>query len=126
MNRLAEPLLDALGIPPYLMAGPAALPCLELALADSRTRETPVAVLVVTSTMQVCTPWQHPAPSPLNRTCAGVRGGAATLGAGIAPARPDKRGGGLDGDGSLLFFFQAEDGIRDRNVTGVQTCALPI
>src|SRR5438067_13487341 len=27
---------------------------------------------------------------------------------------------------SDLFFFQAEDGIRDRNVTGVQTCALPI
>src|SRR5437773_3563086 len=26
----------------------------------------------------------------------------------------------------LLFFFQAEDGIRDRDVTGVQTCALPI
>src|SRR5438067_5040904 len=26
----------------------------------------------------------------------------------------------------FLFFFQAEDGIRDRNVTGVQTCALPI
>src|SRR5699024_12313001 len=26
----------------------------------------------------------------------------------------------------LLFFFQAEDGIRVRNVTGVQTCALPI
>src|SRR5699024_11342651 len=25
-----------------------------------------------------------------------------------------------------VFFFQAEDGIRDRNVTGVQTCALPI
>src|SRR5699024_11860933 len=24
------------------------------------------------------------------------------------------------------FCFQAEDGIRDRNVTGVQTCALPI
>src|SRR5699024_11341262 len=24
------------------------------------------------------------------------------------------------------FFFQAEDGIRARNVTGVQTCALPI
>src|SRR5699024_2459704 len=24
------------------------------------------------------------------------------------------------------FFLQAEDGIRDRNVTGVQTCALPI
>src|SRR5699024_11925386 len=27
---------------------------------------------------------------------------------------------------SFRFFFQAEDGIRDRNVTGVQTCALPI
>src|SRR5207249_6791605 len=27
---------------------------------------------------------------------------------------------------SSVFFFQAEDGIRDRNVTGVQTCALPI
>src|SRR5699024_11618528 len=25
-----------------------------------------------------------------------------------------------------FFFFQAEDGIRDRNVTGVQTCTLPI
>src|SRR5690349_19240802 len=27
---------------------------------------------------------------------------------------------------ALLFFFQAEDGIRDLYVTGVQTCALPI
>src|SRR2546430_5079353 len=26
----------------------------------------------------------------------------------------------------LFFFFQAEDGIRDLTVTGVQTCALPI
>src|SRR5215208_1249190 len=26
----------------------------------------------------------------------------------------------------LYFFFQAEDGIRDGHVTGVQTCALPI
>src|SRR5437667_1976380 len=25
-----------------------------------------------------------------------------------------------------FFFFQAEDGIRDRDMTGVQTCALPI
>src|SRR5439155_4738252 len=29
-------------------------------------------------------------------------------------------------DRSWLFFFQAEDGIRDGHVTGVQTCALPI
>src|SRR2546430_12890791 len=28
--------------------------------------------------------------------------------------------------GTLFFFFQAEDGIRDLTVTGVQTCALPI
>src|SRR5215213_8110832 len=26
----------------------------------------------------------------------------------------------------VIFFFQAEDGIRDWSVTGVQTCALPI
>src|SRR6266511_6455642 len=29
-------------------------------------------------------------------------------------------------DISFFFFFQAEDGIRDFHVTGVQTCALPI
>src|SRR5687767_15245687 len=29
-------------------------------------------------------------------------------------------------DGFFFFFFQAEDGIRDKLVTGVQTCALPI
>src|SRR3712207_7449471 len=28
--------------------------------------------------------------------------------------------------GMFFFFFQAEDGIRDIGVTGVQTCALPI
>src|SRR5690348_18301892 len=27
---------------------------------------------------------------------------------------------------AFVFFFQAEDGIRDGRVTGVQTCALPI
>src|SRR5207253_3796863 len=27
---------------------------------------------------------------------------------------------------AIFFFFQAEDGIRDGHVTGVQTCALPI
>src|SRR5260370_27953101 len=31
-----------------------------------------------------------------------------------------------DGWVCLCFFFQAEDGIRDSSVTGVQTCALPI
>src|SRR5256886_118011 len=31
-----------------------------------------------------------------------------------------------DGLVKFFFFFQAEDGIRDLTVTGVQTCALPI
>src|SRR2546430_11014627 len=38
-------------------------------------------------------------------------------------------GGGYRGTRSLaqsFFFFQAEDGIRDLTVTGVQRCALPI
>src|SRR2546430_10455634 len=32
----------------------------------------------------------------------------------------------LFGGSFFFFFFQAEDGIRDLTVTGVQTCALPI
>src|SRR2546429_6153109 len=32
----------------------------------------------------------------------------------------------IDESGGVFFFFQAEDGIRDVAVTGVQTCALPI
>src|SRR5215813_7246577 len=37
-------------------------------------------------------------------------------------------GGNPDGCSAMdhVFFFQAEDGIRDADVTGVQTCALPI
>ena len=39
----------------------------------------------------------------------------------------EERGRGMlrNSDG-FFFFFQAEDGIRDIGVTGVQTCALPI
>ena len=33
---------------------------------------------------------------------------------------------GRGDSGECFFFFQAEDGIRDYKVTGVQTCALPI
>src|SRR2546430_13745814 len=32
----------------------------------------------------------------------------------------------LEASSCVAFFFQAEDGIRDLTVTGVQTCALPI
>src|SRR2546426_6229380 len=35
-------------------------------------------------------------------------------------------GCGHEPSGKNFFFFQAEDGIRDYKVTGVQTCALPI
>src|SRR5690606_39536972 len=54
------------------------------------------------------------APSPLVDGCALV---LEPLNGGPAAARAavDRR-----------FFFQAEDGIRDFHVTGVQTCALPI
>src|SRR5256885_9841146 len=38
----------------------------------------------------------------------------------------DNRSACLYGTLLLFFFFQAEDGIRDYKVTGVQTCALPI
>src|SRR5256886_2858790 len=34
--------------------------------------------------------------------------------------------GKSNGQFDFVFFFQAEDGIRDLTVTGVQTCALPI
>src|SRR3970282_2459759 len=36
------------------------------------------------------------------------------------------RNSDVTGVQTCIFLFQAEDGIRDRDVTGVQTCALPI
>src|SRR5689334_91864 len=59
---------------------------------------------------------------------AGRRGRAARLQLGGQRPRArehhrTRRGAGHRAD---LFFFQAEDGIRDGTVTGVQTCALPI
>src|SRR5207245_3686146 len=41
------------------------------------------------------------------------------------PERPDSRRRLAQGRDPRFFFFQAEDGIRDATVTGVQTCALP-
>ena len=43
----------------------------------------------------------------------------------VRKADVSKAGKGVAGM-VYCFFFQAEDGIRDRLVTGVQTCALPI
>src|SRR5205085_3466987 len=51
----------------------------------------------------------------------GGRGGV--VGEGLKAGRG---GGGGSWVFGLFFFFQAEDGIRDLTVTGVQTCALPI
>src|SRR5256885_9657549 len=47
---------------------------------------------------------------------------AAALRRGDPSAAEERRCSGL----VSVFFFQAEDGIRDYKVTGVQTCALPI
>src|SRR5256884_3213696 len=45
---------------------------------------------------------------------------------GICKVRFNKDGTLYVTAGYVAFFFQAEDGIRDVAVTGVQTCALPI
>src|SRR5256885_1862207 len=47
---------------------------------------------------------------------------------GLASGRHRCHGDCVNSDvtGYCFFFFQAEDGIRDYKVTGVQTCALPI
>src|SRR5437762_9499506 len=55
--------------------------------------------------------------------------GLGLVGAQVMGGARAARGGGADGGMVGLrgfFFFQAEDGIRDTSVTGVQTCALPI
>src|SRR3712207_7005573 len=49
------------------------------------------------------------------------------LASGVGLIGVDRLGmGDLCGSDPVVFFFQAEDGIRDIGVTGVQTCALPI
>src|SRR2546430_11499155 len=48
--------------------------------------------------------------------------GVAILGAGVG----SRAGTAARRAPGFAFFFQAEDGIRDLTVTGVQTCALPI
>src|SRR5256885_6911874 len=44
----------------------------------------------------------------------------------LIPEPPGKIAGSIRFQGTDLLYFQAEDGIRDYKVTGVQTCALPI
>src|SRR2546430_6653745 len=52
--------------------------------------------------------------------------GVNACGADYAKQQRGGWGKRADGRGLCGFFFQAEDGIRDLTVTGVQTCALPI
>src|SRR5271169_1452861 len=58
------------------------------------------------------------------RAMLGAAPAALALGSPLLVARP-ARAAKQYGPG-VIFFFQAEDGIRDATVTGVQTCALPI
>src|SRR2546430_13606792 len=56
-----------------------------------------------------------------------ILAGLETLDYGSLSTAKGISAGYLPQDGlTLSFFFQAEDGIRDLTVTGVQTCALPI
>src|SRR5260221_8679060 len=72
--------------------------------------------------------------SPCSKPWAVTRGGGRGDGVGAAssgvcsfsPRRARWPGPGLPFGVTGFFFFQAEDGIRDHCVTGVQTCALPI
>src|SRR3989337_2977863 len=65
---------------------------------------------------------RHPAP---RRTC--ERWGAADAAQCVTDVvRAGCPGGRVAWACECFFFFQAEDGIRDATVTGVQTCALPI
>src|SRR2546423_36652 len=61
---------------------------------------------------------------------AGREAGSVSLAAGwYGKVRMPSAGRAIAGGGTgpaFFFFFQAEDGIRDKLVTGVQTCALPI
>src|SRR2546430_4065405 len=57
--------------------------------------------------------------------CGGCRPGAGTRRLGRSIRGRRSRRSVAYGEAGV-FFFQAEDGIRDLTVTGVQTCALPI
>src|SRR5690349_18429660 len=58
--------------------------------------------------------------------CSATVSGAPEAGTDRAPAAAPAAGHAESNASATAFFFQAEDGIRDLYVTGVQTCALPI
>src|SRR5256886_1978878 len=65
-------------------------------------------------------------PTGSRRASGTVRSRRAPLHRGRAPALTPGACGRACAFLACVFFFQAEDGIRDLTVTGVQTCALPI
>src|SRR2546426_12703309 len=74
--------------------------CLKV-LARHRTDE--IVVAVYTAAQE----WLHISPSELNYTFTGAMGQGSSHALGIALGRPDRRGGGLDGAGSLLIDLGA-------------------
>src|SRR5256885_7139212 len=66
-------------------------------------------------------PWRRASAS---RAARSTNTGCATRRVAPRPGRRPRPGSKMPT--SYVFFFQAEDGIRDYKVTGVQTCALPI
>src|SRR4030095_6062227 len=70
-------------------------------------------------TMTTAPAWRTIAPDDLSVTCAGFLGGAASIGLGLALARPERRVIVFDGDGSLLMqlgSLATIAGARPRNL----------
>src|SRR5205809_975964 len=112
-NGLAAPLHAS-----ALVAAPAAI-----ALASTRESDASIdwtlALFVLTAALVVMS---LATVSPMFAI-----GAAVSAGAGLLLGRRDRRSAhDMVRELGGAFFFQAEDGIRDVAVTGVQTCALPI
>src|SRR5260370_415733 len=100
----------------------------------SQAREENVAAIAGTK-RSVCHVWLLLVVVATHLVAGGGRRSFVRVRAGALVGRP-RCGGfpavGVEGsgfgrvEGHVFFFFQAEDGIRDSSVTGVQTCALPI
>src|SRR2546430_11989397 len=63
---------------------------------------------------------------PVTRAHVTLESDMVAMGMGIDQVDARSQGNGTYLASAQFFFFQAEDGIRDLTVTGVQTCALPI
>src|SRR5256885_2012616 len=102
------------------------------AVSESRelSRSAPPFCHATTLSQQSIPPVERPAEraSSLLLMAASARCGALLrpMGVHLPLVVPARTGGIWFPHRASSFFFQAEDGIRDYKVTGVQTCALPI